>query len=157
MATGASDSLFQPASRRIFAKTRSLTFRAIDRRSISRAGTTWSRTLKNFLSQQCNIFSVLNILKHNPGKENNKFVSSKWFLYDGFKQKTTNRCIRLFGRSLRSAISCQRNLVKEALWFRLKIITSSRLSAAVLFFDIENYVWTIRLIFNAIAFSFGCH
>ena len=34
------------------------------------------RTLRIFLSQNCNIFSVVNIFKYNPGGTNDKFTIS---------------------------------------------------------------------------------
>ena len=36
-----------------------------------------SRTSRNFLPQNCDIFSVLSIFKYNPGKANNKFITSR--------------------------------------------------------------------------------
>ena len=31
---------------------------------------------REYLAQNCNSFSVLSILKYNPGKTNNKFIAS---------------------------------------------------------------------------------
>ena len=72
----------------------------------------------NFLSQNCNIFSVLSISKYNLGKTN-KFINYQSFLSsnhtDMFKKKATNCCVR-FGHSLWSAISCQRKwLIEESM------------------------------------------
>ena len=36
--------------------------------------------VENFLSQNCNIFSISSIFKYNPGKANNKFITSRSFL-----------------------------------------------------------------------------
>ena len=33
--------------------------------------------VENFSSQSCNIFSVLSVSKYDPGKTNNKFVTSQ--------------------------------------------------------------------------------
>ena len=56
-----------------------------------------------------NILSAWSIFKYNPGKTNNKFITS---LVISIKKKATSYCIRL-GRSLWSAISCQLQVVKK--------------------------------------------
>ena len=75
----------------------------------------WERHVthvENLLSQDCNIFSVLSMFKCNPGKIDNKFVHFSVISVDEFKEKTNLLCIE-FGRSLWSAISCQRKTVKR--------------------------------------------
>ena len=78
------------------------------------------RTSRTLHPKNCHIFSVLSMRKYNPGEANNQFFTSQSFLSSEEriscrrveKKRATNYCVR-FGRSLRSAISCQRNVVNS--------------------------------------------
>ena len=68
---------------------------------------------REFFVLNCNSFSVSSVFKCNPGKTDDKFITFQSFLSNNItltefkkKKEATNYCI-LFGRSLRSAISCQ--------------------------------------------------
>ena len=67
---------------------------------------------ENFLSENCNIFSVLSIFKYNPDVTNNEFIYRFSIISihhtDEFKKKTTN-----LSYTVRSAISCQRKIILD--------------------------------------------
>ena len=47
--------------------------------------------VENFLSQNCNIFSVVSIFKCNPGKANDKFIASRQFLSSDIIPASSNK------------------------------------------------------------------
>ena len=53
------------------------------------------RASKIFLSQNCYIFSVLKILKYNPGRTNDKFITSRSFLSSDITPTSSNRKRRI--------------------------------------------------------------
>ena len=72
--------------------------------------------VENFLSQNCNIFSVLSIFKRNSGETNDKFIASSKFLSSGIiptsPEETENDELLYTIRSLVMVgeTSCQRKI-----------------------------------------------